>query len=280
MAERLPGSSRAAATLLPGVVASDCDGTLLRSDGTVSIRTRAALAEVERAGSRVVLVTARPPRWMVELHDVVGADGAVICGNGAFVYDARTGQVVGHRLIPAALVEELLTDIRAALPEVRVATEGLNGFAREHDFARASGRADGEWLVGTVAQIAQHEAGKLLVRHQTWPVDELFARVAEVIGDRAEVSHSGTAGLAEIAAPGVTKGVALAAWCQEQGLAAEQVWAFGDMPNDLPMLLWAGRSFAVANAHADVLAAVDEVTASNDDDGVAAVLECALSGVR
>ncbi len=48
--------------------------------------------------------------------------------------------------------------------------------------------------------------------------------------------------------------------------------AFGDMPNDLPMLAWAGRSFAVANAHHEVLAAADEVIASNDDDGVAQTL--------
>lgn len=49
--------------------------------------------------------------------------------------------------------------------------------------------------------------------------------------------------------------------------------AFGDYPNDLPMLAWAGRAVAVANAHPDVLAAATEVTASNDEDGVAAVLE-------
>ncbi len=49
--------------------------------------------------------------------------------------------------------------------------------------------------------------------------------------------------------------------------------AFGDMPNDLPMLAWAGHAVGMANAHPEVLAAVDEVTASNDDDGVAQVLE-------
>ena len=49
--------------------------------------------------------------------------------------------------------------------------------------------------------------------------------------------------------------------------------AFGDMPNDLPMLAWAGHAVAVANAHPDVIAAHDEVTASNDEAGVARVLE-------
>ncbi|MBP6546264.1 MAG: HAD hydrolase family protein, partial [Phenylobacterium sp.] len=52
--------------------------------------------------------------------------------------------------------------------------------------------------------------------------------------------------------------------------------AFGDMPNDIPMLTAAGRGVAVANAHAHVLAAVTETTASNQDDGVARVIETLL----
>ena len=74
-------------------------------------------------------------------------------------------------------------------------------------------------------------------------------------------------------APTVTKAAALARWCVSHGVAPHDVWAFGDMPNDLPMLGWAGRGVAVANAHPDVLAAADAVTASNVDDGVAAHLE-------
>jgi hydroxymethylpyrimidine pyrophosphatase-like HAD family hydrolase len=66
--------------------------------------------------------------------------------------------------------------------------------------------------------------------------------------------------------------------CADLGVDASQVVAVGDQPNDLPMLEWAGRSYAVANAHPEVLAAVDHVTASNDDDGVAQVLESLLAG--
>ncbi len=258
---------------LPQVVASDCDGTLLRTDGTVSDRTRAALRAVTAAGAVVVLVTARPPRWVDPLRDVAGEHGVVLCGNGAFTYDVASGRVVSHRLIETELVGELLSELREALPEVRVATEGLRGFAREADFERASGRRDGEWLVGTVQQIGSHAAGKILVRHPQWTPDQVRLAVAEVVGTRAEVSHSGTPGLAEIAAPGVSKGLALSDWCAEQRVPAEHVWAFGDMPNDLPMLAWAGHAVAVANAHPEVRALADEVTASNDDDGVALVLE-------
>jgi hydroxymethylpyrimidine pyrophosphatase-like HAD family hydrolase len=77
----------------------------------------------------------------------------------------------------------------------------------------------------------------------------------------------------EIAAAGVSKAAALAELCEELGVMPAEVVAFGDYPNDLPMLEWAGHAVAVANAHPEVLAAVTEVTASNDDDGVAVVLD-------
>jgi hydroxymethylpyrimidine pyrophosphatase-like HAD family hydrolase len=71
----------------------------------------------------------------------------------------------------------------------------------------------------------------------------------------------------------VSKATTLARLCDEHGIDAAEVAAFGDMPNDLPMLMWAGRSYAVANAHPEVLAAVDVTVAANDDDGVARTIE-------
>jgi hydroxymethylpyrimidine pyrophosphatase-like HAD family hydrolase len=71
----------------------------------------------------------------------------------------------------------------------------------------------------------------------------------------------------------VTKATTLAGLVAERGLGAADVVAFGDMLNDLDLLVWAGHGVAVSNAHPDVLAVADEITASNDDDGVAQVLE-------
>jgi Cof subfamily protein (haloacid dehalogenase superfamily) len=264
---------------LPRVVATDCDGTLLRSDGTVSGRTRRALARAEEAGIIVVLVTARPPRWMHELAEVAGGHGVVLCGNGAFTYDLSLREVTSHRLMDPQVVLEVVADLRSQLPGVTFALESLRGFAREPDFERASGRHDGQWRVGPVEELVEHAPGKILVRHPTWAVDDLHERVSAVVAQRAEVSHSGAVGLAELGPAGVTKGLALATWCTEQGVRAEEVWAFGDMPNDLPMLTWAGRSFAVGNAHPAVHAAATDRCPANDEDGVAVTLEEALSRV-
>jgi len=89
---------------------------------------------------------------------------------------------------------------------------------------------------------------------------------------RATVTHSGSH-FVEVMAPGVSKASMLQDYCATLGIAAAEVIAFGDMPNDLPMLHWAGCGVAVANAHPEVLAAADLVTRSNDADGVALALE-------
>jgi Cof subfamily protein (haloacid dehalogenase superfamily) len=264
--------------MLPEVVATDCDGTLLRSDGDVSAATREVLAAVAAAGTTVLLVTARPPRWMDELAHIVGGLGVALCGNGAFVYDLANSAVVSHTLMEPAVMVEVAADLHAAYPEVSLAAESLRGFAREPGFMRDSGRRDGEWCVGDTTQFLTEPAGKMLVKHPYLDEDTLCRDVSRIVGDRAEVSHSGAAGLAEICPAGVTKGRALARWCAARGVSARHVWAFGDMPNDVPMLSWAGRSFAVANAHAEVVAVATDRAAANDDDGVARALHNALRG--
>ncbi len=97
--------------------------------------------------------------------------------------------------------------------------------------------------------------------------------IAGALAGLAEATHSSHSGLVEISAAGVTKAAGLAWYCHRIGIAADDVLAFGDMPNDVPMLTWAGRAVAVANAHPAVLAVADEVTSANSTDGVAAYLE-------
>ncbi len=251
----------------PALLATDLDGTLLRSDGSLSDRTRAAVAAAEDAGVEVVFVTARPPRWLDELADAVGGHGVALCGNGAFVLDVARREVVESRPFAPADLRVLLADLRAAVPGIGFAVECADGMRRDEHFLDAH-RDD---AVGHDLEAVG--AGKLLARAPDVEQEAFLARVSEVVGDRAELGFSGAVGLAELTPRGVTKASGLESWCTKRGIAARDVWACGDMPNDLPMLAWAGRALAVANAHPDVLAAADEVIGSNDDDGVAQVLE-------
>jgi Cof subfamily protein (haloacid dehalogenase superfamily) len=264
--------STAAAGTAPRLVASDLDGTLLRTDQTVSDRTREALARVEDAGSLFVMVTGRPPRWMAPVAQAAGHRGLAVCANGALVYDLHTEQVVQDFRIDGATALELVASLRARVPDIAFAVEkGLDGFGREPAYVP---RWDnGELLVAPIEELVQPGVAKLLARVEGTPSDDLLAQAREVLGDLAECTHSSGDGLVEISAAGVSKASGLAVLAGEWGVEAADVIAFGDMPNDLPMLSWAGRSVGMGNAHPDVLAAADEVTATNDDDGVAEVLE-------
>jgi len=256
----------------PRLVASDLDGTLLRSDGTVADRTREALARVERAGSLFVMVTGRPPRWMAQVAQEAGHRGLAVCANGALVYDLHTEQVVQDFRIDGATTLQLVQALRSQVPGIAFAVEkGLDGFGREASYVP---RYDnGELLVAPIEELVEPGVVKLLARVEGTPSDDLLAQTRDVVGALAECTHSSGDGLVEISAAGVSKASGLAVLAQEWGVDAADVIAFGDMPNDLPMLSWAGRSVGMGNAHPDVLALVDEVTATNDDDGVAAVLE-------
>lgn len=256
----------------PLVIATDFDGTLLRSDGTLSARTTAAIAAWEDAGGLFIVVTARPPRWMHPYRGQIGNHPLVICGNGAFVYDLAATRVVEEHVLSTADVDALVADLRVALPGVGLAVERATGISYEPAFAQ---RGEGAFLPAEcqVPSVAGAPAGKLLARRPGMSSRDLLAVVSEVVGERGIVAYSGAVGLAEVTAPGVTKGAALQRWSVEHGVRAEQVWAFGDMFNDLPMLAWAGRGLAVANAAAEVRAAAHEVCPANDEDGVAQVIE-------
>ncbi|WP_165491703.1 HAD family hydrolase [Egibacter rhizosphaerae] len=255
------------------VVATDLDGTLLRSDGAVSARTRAALHAVQREGRWVVLATGRPIRFVHRLAADLGGQGPVICANGAVVYDAARDRVVEERALRPTTTREVIAALRAQEPDLAFAWETTREFRCEPGFAALA-----EWPVPDGAVLDEsvrdtHDGVvKLLARHPAGDMSSMFDGLAAQVDGLATVTHS-TATLVEVSAAGVDKGTAVAQFVAERGFAPEHTIAFGDMPNDLALLDWAGWSVAVANAHPLVRARADTMTASNDEDGVALVLE-------
>jgi Cof subfamily protein (haloacid dehalogenase superfamily) len=262
----------------PRLIATDLDGTLLRPDGSVSERTRRVLSVLSEVGIELVLVTARPPRWVEQFADLVGAHGTVICCNGAFIYDVPRRTVIRAHGMSPSMVRAIAAELRTALPGVGFAAELPEGIRMEREYPSLHPEdvpADGAyWSVEAI----DRPVGKLLARSLLVPEAEFLLRVTRIAGGVAEVTYSAFGGVAEIGPLGVTKGSSLVEWCTGRGISAGDVWAFGDMPNDLPMLTWAGVSFAVANAHPDVAAAASQRCPPNGEDGVACVLESLLSG--
>ncbi|MFL6132257.1 MAG: HAD family hydrolase [Nocardioidaceae bacterium] len=253
------------------LVATDLDGTLLHSDGTVTDRTRAALTALDDRGVTVVFVTGRPTRWMESLWEHVGGHGLAVCSNGGIVYDVHAHAVREARTIPVDVGLEVADRIRTAIPGTTFALERTTGFAKEPDFTERNTPANMD--VAPLHELFDDRAVKLLARHHDLDPEKFWAETERLVGDLVTTTWSSVGALVEMSAAGVTKASTLAMLCDELGITAEEVVAFGDMPNDLPMLEWAGTSYAMANGHPSVVEIAHRRAPSNDEDGVAAVLE-------
>ncbi|MCE7081446.1 HAD hydrolase family protein [Streptomyces sp. ST2-7A] len=270
------------------MIATDLDGTLLRRDKTVSDRTRAALAAADAAGIEVVFATGRPLRWLRVVEGVPGASTAV-CANGAVVADLRPD---GHRVtrlrpLDTTAALRVVAALRAVAPGTSFALESTEGMCYDPDYPPLfpdPGAAVGpmeDLLSGAIGPAAARDTGpggpptvvKLLAHHSELEPDRFLDLGRGAAAGDADVTRSSPTALLEISGAGVTKASTLAAHCAHRDISPTEVVAFGDMPNDLELLSWAGAGFAMANAHPDVLAATPWHTADHEEDGVAMIIE-------
>ncbi|MFF2062723.1 Cof-type HAD-IIB family hydrolase [Streptomyces sp. NPDC058200] len=263
----------------PRLIATDLDGTLLHDDKSVSDRTIAALAAAEKAGIEVFFVTGRPSRWMDVVSEHVHGHGLAICANGAAVVDLHAGgELVEVRALDRETALTVVQALRDAAPGTTYAVELTTGIHYEptyppfHEDPGAT-VATAEKLLGTADQGPAAPVVKLLAHHPDLTPDVFLTLARTAVGDLATITRSSPTALLEVSGLGVSKASTLALCCAERGISSDEVVAFGDMPNDLEMLTWAGTSYAMGNAHPDVLAAASGRTATNNEDGVAVVIE-------
>ncbi|WP_328582829.1 HAD family hydrolase [Streptomyces sp. NBC_00370] len=261
------------------LVATDLDGTLLREDGTVSARTRDALAAATAAGAAHIIVTGRAVPWTRHVLDDLGYDGLAVCAQGAQVYHAGE-----HRLLTSVTLDRQLAALALSKIEAEtgplalaVSRDGLDGDVlfgpgyRVQDGPLASLRSeDPEELLAA-------PINKVYIQHPELDDDALALAARAAVGGLVNVVMAG-AGVVEVLPLGLTKATGLSLAARRLGVTAAETIAFGDMPNDIPMFGWARYGVAMANAHEELKAVADEVTASNDEDGIAVVLEKLLQG--
>ncbi|MFF5248744.1 HAD family hydrolase [Streptosporangium sp. NPDC000095] len=265
------------------MIVCDLDGTLLDSRGELSERTRAAVRRVRAAGHVFVIATARPVRdtrhVAAALNDTGNAGNAgnagdansAVCGNGSVVYDFARDEVVDHHPFAEADVVRALTALRDRFPGIRLGAECHLELLLEDAFELAPALArDARRVARLEEAIDWHGVGKIVVQLEG-AARGYYESVGTLLPG-CEVTVSADV-FCEVTRAGVTKAAALEAMADRLGFGRAGVIAFGDMPNDLPMLTWSGTAVAVANAHPAVLAAAHEMTASNDEDGVAVWLE-------
>jgi hydroxymethylpyrimidine pyrophosphatase-like HAD family hydrolase len=266
----------------PLLIASDVDGTLLDAFERLTERTKAVVCRASDAGVPIVLASGRPPRWIPAVAREAGLTGYAVCANGAVLYDIGHDRVVEvNGLLQPMLLADAVAALAKALPGCSFAAERIGKRALDPDVYnlvvdrgyRNPWGDGGEGLEVPRAEITGHPAMKLLVSRPGMSSDEMAEVAGAVLDASVDITFSARSGLIEIAAHGITKATGLAEVADRLGVPAERVIAFGDMPNDVDMLRWAGHGVAVANAHPAVRAVADEITAPNTEDGVAQVLE-------
>ncbi|SNT27328.1 HAD family hydrolase [Rhodococcoides kyotonense] len=264
----------------PRLVASDVDGTLLDPYEKVTERTRRAVLAMVGEGTPFVLSTGRPPRWISPVVEQLGYAPMCVCANGAVVYDSGTDRILDAQTLSSETLHWLADIAYAALPGCGLAAERVGATA--HDAATpqfvSSPGYEHAWLNPDNTEVSQAEvldvpAVKLLIRLSSATSESMVAALEPLIDGRADLTFSTSNGLIELAAPGVTKASGLAVVAERLGVVSADIAAFGDMPNDVPMLEMAGLGVAMGNAHPAALAVANEVTTTNADDGVARVLE-------
>lgn len=267
----------------PQVIASDLDGTLLDPDGRVSERTRKALLAAREYGLAVVAVTARTPYGVDRLTDLVPLLDVAICANGAVVYHPAEERVRIRRAIDPATARRVCATLAEVLPGASLAIETGTGSIgnRRHYDRIVTDMSHWELVDSDEAMLARADpVVKIKVYDPDRHSDAMIQALTGADLEGLDMCHWGDFGMLDFNAPGINKATGLAAWCAARGLGPEDVIAFGDMPNDVPMLAWAGRSYAVAGAHPEALAAATDTAASNAEDGVARIVEAIVERAR
>jgi Cof subfamily protein (haloacid dehalogenase superfamily) len=265
---------------LPALIACDVDGTLIADDERVTPRTRDAVRAAIDAGAQFVLATGRPPRWVRPVVDELGIAPMAVCANGAVIYDPAIDRVISARTLSVDLLGELAEIVTRVISGAGLAVERVGDSAHDAvtpQFLSSPGY-EHAWLNPDNTEVSIEDllsapAVKLLIRKAGARSADIAAKLAGHVGIKGDITYSTNNGLIEILPLGISKATGIAEIARPQGIIDDDVVAFGDMPNDVPMLLRAGHGVAMGNAHPDAVAAADEVTTPNTDDGVARVLE-------
>lgn len=267
----------------PLLIASDVDGTLIDDHERVPRKVQLAIRRAVSAGAVFALATGRPPRWIHPILSQLQLKPVCVCANGAIVYDAATDTMLDVCNLSPEVLWQIVGLAREALAPhggagFAVERAGESAWAPERELFLVSPEYVPAWFSEDNGMVPLDEllsvpAIKLLIRNEFLTSAEIYDVVAPVIPKTlAHVTFSVPDGLIEVAAPGVTKARGVQFLADRIGASAKDVVAFGDMPNDIEMLRWAGLGVAMENAMPEVKAVADEVTLSNNEGGIALVL--------
>lgn len=264
------------------MIAVDIDGTLLNSKRQLTERTVKAAKAAQAAGILFVLASGRMPCVMTDFVERLELKGPMLCYNGALVVDAVTGETITSLPIKAELAREIAAFCEENRLQIQAytgnafTTETVNRFAVEYrDMLKPSpemlviGKKTSEWL--------DFDTPKMLAIDEPERIAEFLPVMRKRFEGRVKVNTS-QPHLMEMVSPEAGKAAALEKLSELLHIDVGEVMVFGDGLNDLDMLQWAGTAVAMGNGAPEVKAAADIIAPTNDEDGVAVIIEKLLRG--
>lgn len=261
------------------LVATDLDGTLLRDDKTISQYTHDVIAAAIDKGVHFVPASGRQLFSIRNVLRRIDFEGTVVSANGAAVVNVPSETAVFVTELQPGPMRRIVDLMRAEVPGLVVAAVRDLGrqLVAEPGYVEMMAPGDHDRQPEDVTQldiagVCSEPSVKTLLRTTEMSVTDMLALASSFEVPGIALTDAGAPFL-EVMGAGVSKQTAISRLSESLGIGPGEVLAFGDWLNDLELLHWAGIGVAVANAHPEALAAADRLTTSNQDDGVARVME-------
>lgn len=247
----------------------DLDGTLLNSQKEVSERNEQAIIEAYKEGISIIFATARPPRSVQDfLSRELQEIAAIIYYNGALIVD-RASNYYKHYPVESIVAEEIIEFVINQNIDTSLSIESEDNWYSNKtlDYSKAMNTAVNPTVV-PINKLKKIKASKILVSHYMY-----YESLQEAFKEKANVICTDNGTLVQIMAKDVSKKQAVANLCREHHISMDEVMAFGDDWNDIELFSACGFPIAMGNAIQELKEMAYYTTKSNDEDGIAYVLE-------
>ena len=264
------------------LIALDLDGTLNNDQKVISPRTKDALMAAQKAGIRLALASARPSPGLFKERDILQMQdyqGILMSYNGGRIVDAATAEVLFETSMDMEQTKQVLRFLQT-LPVTPILDDGVQFYVTDKSGYKVDYECSNNNMTCTevpnLADFLTFAPVKILMSAKEEEISDIQREIRENLPTTLTVVQTAPFYL-EVIPQSINKGQGIRDICAVLGISPEQVIAFGDAENDIPMLRAAGMGVAMGNAPPQVKQAADFVTLSNNDDGISYALERLLS---
>ena len=283
------------------LIAVDLDGTLLNSYGAVTENTKNAIKKVEEQGANVIIASGRPIDSIMTIANEIGSDKYFIAGNGAIVYDMKKKEIIYEKCLPKQKVLDIIKICEEnsigynVYTEKEILTTSLKYnvlYYHKENLKKPEDKKTKISIINNMYEYIENDENSLFLKitvcdENKFVFNSIIRKLKEIRDiEVLEVSHmakkmirQGTEEFSveyfytEISRANVDKWNAIEFLAEKMGINQDEIMAIGDNINDKEMIEKAGLGVVMAQSTPVVVNVANEVTASNNDEGVAKILQ-------